>query len=197
MLHGDVILKFNGEDVSSSSKLPLLVARTKIGEKVPVVVWRQGKEKQLNIVLDEYEQAVKDGRIPGSSEQIHQEHSAEKTHKTKNHLGMHLSTITDTMRKEFNIPEDAKGVLITKIEHNSIAENAGLKPRFIISEVEGKKVETPDDILNMCKKLRQEGKDQAMLYVWVSRHKYPHQFVVLPLTKKAEKRHKENFSKGW
>ena len=101
------------------------------------------------------------------------------------------------MRKEFNIPEDAKGVLITKIEHNSIAENAGLKPRFIISEVEGKKVETPDDILNMCKKLRQEGKDQAMLYVWVSRHKYPHQFVVLPLTKKAEKRHKENFSKGW
>jgi len=37
---GDIILRFDGKEITTSSSLPPIVGRTKIGESVPVVVMR-------------------------------------------------------------------------------------------------------------------------------------------------------------
>ncbi|MDP9095392.1 MAG: Do family serine endopeptidase, partial [Pseudomonadota bacterium] len=42
--NGDVILKFNGQDVKEMRTLPRLVAETEVGKQVPVVLWRDHKE---------------------------------------------------------------------------------------------------------------------------------------------------------
>ena len=44
---GDIILKFNGQDVKEMRTLPRIVAETEIGHEVPVTVWRDGHEMTL------------------------------------------------------------------------------------------------------------------------------------------------------
>jgi serine protease Do len=48
---GDVILKFNGKDVTRSGELPPMVASTKPGSKVTLQVWRNGSTKELSGTL--------------------------------------------------------------------------------------------------------------------------------------------------
>jgi len=48
---GDVILKFNGKDITRSGELPPLVANVKPGAKVTIDVWRNGAAKQLSATV--------------------------------------------------------------------------------------------------------------------------------------------------
>ncbi|MDC8785171.1 Do family serine endopeptidase [Roseateles koreensis] len=48
---GDVILKFNGQPIVSSSDLPALVGAAQAGDKVQLEVWRQGKSENLSAKL--------------------------------------------------------------------------------------------------------------------------------------------------
>ena len=41
---GDIILEFNGERIQEMKQLPIIVARTKVGKKVKVKIWRDKKE---------------------------------------------------------------------------------------------------------------------------------------------------------
>ena len=50
---GDIILKFDGQDVKDMHALPRIVAETDVGKQVQVVLWRDGKEMSVDAVLDE------------------------------------------------------------------------------------------------------------------------------------------------
>ena len=39
--NGDVVLRFNNQDVREMRNLPRIVAETPVGREVPVVVWRE------------------------------------------------------------------------------------------------------------------------------------------------------------
>src|SRR5439155_23658983 len=51
--NGDIILKFNGQDVKEMRTLPRIVAETEIGKQVPVVLWRDGKEVTVQAAVGE------------------------------------------------------------------------------------------------------------------------------------------------
>ena len=51
--NGDIILKFNGQDVKEMRNLPRIVAETPIGQEVPVVVWRDGKQETVKAKVGE------------------------------------------------------------------------------------------------------------------------------------------------
>ena len=50
---GDIILKFNGQEVKEMRTLPRIVAETEIGKSVPVVLWRDGKEVTVQASIAE------------------------------------------------------------------------------------------------------------------------------------------------
>ena len=50
---GDIILKFDGQDVGEMLALPRIVAATPIGREVPMVVWRNGDEIMLTARVGE------------------------------------------------------------------------------------------------------------------------------------------------
>ena len=50
---GDIILKFDGQDVKEMHNLPRIVADSDVGKEVPVVLWRDGKEVTVQTVLAE------------------------------------------------------------------------------------------------------------------------------------------------
>ncbi len=50
---GDVILGYNGREVTTSSDLPILVAETRVGETVPVELSRWGRRETLSVTIGE------------------------------------------------------------------------------------------------------------------------------------------------
>ncbi len=58
----DVILKFDGKPVVSSTDLPRIVAATKPGSKVQIDLWRKGSARQVTVVVAEMQEVVKQAR---------------------------------------------------------------------------------------------------------------------------------------
>ena len=52
---GDIILEFNGEKIKEMKELPIIVARTEVGKKVKVKIWRNKKEIIKTITLGRLE----------------------------------------------------------------------------------------------------------------------------------------------
>lgn len=85
---GDVILKFNNQRVNNSNELPLIVANVRPGSKVPLSLWRKGKELNVSVTVSEMPiekaatepvepQVAKIQRIGLSVSDLDQDHKAE------------------------------------------------------------------------------------------------------------------------
>ena len=127
---GDVILDFNGSEVTEMRKLPRLVAETKVNSNSKVTIWRNEKKKSLNVVIAEMKeekkevQESKDNTVPDTLQSDYFKQ-----------LGITLSSITQDIRMRQNIPEDVSGLLVTKVEQNTDAEIKGIRPGDIIQEI--------------------------------------------------------------
>ena len=51
--NGDIILKFNNQDVKEMRSLPRIVADSEVGQSVPVLLWRDGKQVTVQATLAE------------------------------------------------------------------------------------------------------------------------------------------------
>src|SRR3546814_20621906 len=60
---GDIILRFDGQEVPESRRLPRMVAETAVGKDAHVVIWRNGEKKELTVKLGELEKV--DQASPG------------------------------------------------------------------------------------------------------------------------------------
>lgn len=61
-------------------------------------------------------------------------------------LGVTVETIGATLRKQFHVPENVDGVVVTAVEPGSVAANVGLKVGDVIREFDGKTIRTPADL---------------------------------------------------
>lgn len=52
ILPTDVIIRFDEQDIDDMKSLPKIVSRTPIGKNVKVLVWRHGKIKNLNLMIE-------------------------------------------------------------------------------------------------------------------------------------------------
>jgi serine protease Do len=61
--NGDIILKFNGQDVKEMRSLPRIVADSEVGKSVPVLLWRDGKQVTVQATLHGEAGAENDGNF--------------------------------------------------------------------------------------------------------------------------------------
>ena len=115
---GDVILKYEGKIVSSSSDLPRVVGATRPGTKVSIQVWRKGATKDLTVVIGE----IPDEKIAAKSGK-----SAKPVEATANRLGLVVSELTSEQKRELNVNG---GLIIEDIRGN--VARADLRPGDII-----------------------------------------------------------------
>ena len=55
LLSGDIILEFDGKEITEMKELPKIVAQTVVGKKVSVKIWRNQKEITKTITLGRLE----------------------------------------------------------------------------------------------------------------------------------------------
>ena len=143
---GDVVLKFDGQDVEEMRDLPRIVAETAVGESVRVVIWREGQTQTVLVEVGVLEEG--EARVARVVEESVEDEGGEA-------LGMTLVRLTDEARDRLGIERDVVGVLISDVEGGSPAAEKGVRAGDVLVEVAQKPVETPADALEKIEAARE------------------------------------------
>jgi serine protease Do len=151
---GDVILKFDGDEVKRMRDLPRMVADTTVGKAVDLLVLRKGKEITVKVEL---------GRLEDGEKVASLETPPAKIDSHAEVLGMKLSTINDDLRKQFKITETVKGVVVSEVDPDSAAAEKRIRAGDVIMEVAQEPVVSPSEIETKIAALKERGRKSAFL----------------------------------
>jgi serine protease Do len=157
---GDVVMSFDGKTIDEMRKLPLIVAETPVQKSVDVVLWRQGKEMTVRVTvgeLDETQTAAVD------SEQASPTPQGAEIQTT---LGLSLSEISPELREQYQLGDDASGVVVTEVAPDGPASEKGLQAGDVIVEVDQKSVSSPADVAQKVKEARDNGYRVVTLLIY-------------------------------
>jgi serine protease Do len=143
---GDVIVKFNDQEVKESNELPMLVARTPVGKKAKLEVIRRGKVKTLTVEIGELKDEEVAAATTGSAEEY----------------GLTVQELTPEIAENIGIEPSTKGVVISRIEPGSAADDAGLQPGDVIIGVNQEPVE---GLSAYRKAMREGGTKKSILFL--------------------------------
>ncbi|HQL49400.1 MAG TPA: PDZ domain-containing protein, partial [Holophaga sp.] len=137
----DVITAIDGEPVRSQDDLVGIVSSRRAGDRVVLSVVREGKRKEIPVVLgdrkdlQEGEDDGQDGEREGSKEDGGRELDLEKTY------GFKVAPLTPATRHQYRLAEDRKGVVVVSVSTRSDAAEK-LAVGNVISAVGTRDVET-------------------------------------------------------
>jgi serine protease Do len=161
---GDVITKFDGKPVTDSRHLKLTVANVAPGTKVPAEVVRDGKSVDLsfNITTRPADlELAQHGRAAGRGRNDDSGPGAAGDTGTLNGVG--VADLDSQARREFDVPANVRGALVTQVEPNSAAAAAGLQPGDVIQEINRQPVRTGDDAVKLTEN---PDSKKTLLRVW-------------------------------
>ncbi len=153
----DVVLRFNGEDVTSVRKLTRLIGEVAPDHAARLTISRSGSEQELSITLgqrkefhtrafgtpldDEGRKRLEElyGATPGAPGAF------TLALGTGRRIGVGTTMLTKQLADYFNVP-GGQGVLLTNVKEGSPAAKAGLKAGDVITEVDGERIEDAGDL---------------------------------------------------
>ena len=129
---GDVIIKYQDSPVADGVALQRLVTKTTVGTKAAVTVIRDGHEKQLAVTIGELPEPVKLAMADGDA--------------GKQALaGVTVQDLDGQTAKELGLNGKVQGVVVTGVEPDSGAEQAGLQRGDVIKEINRQPVKSVKD----------------------------------------------------
>jgi serine protease Do len=130
---GDVILEFNGKELSNSAQLPPLVGASRINEPADLVVLRGGKRTEFKVTVAE---------LPGDDEAPVKTTAPKSPAPPKaDVLGLVVGELTDDQRKRIGV-EGKGGVLVHGVEAG-VGRAAGIREGDVITMFDGQEVASP------------------------------------------------------
>ncbi|WP_286237121.1 DegQ family serine endoprotease [Neptuniibacter halophilus] len=128
---GDVILRFEGQEVIRSSDLPHFVGRVKPGKKARVEIVRGGESKTLRVEI---------GVLPKQDE-LAQTERAQPHEDKSNRLDIEVTALDAKRKEKWQV---SSGVVVHRVMPGPGAD-AGLMVGDVITMLNGEQVDTVDD----------------------------------------------------
>jgi serine protease Do len=160
VMAGDIILKFNGEEVEDTGDLVRRVGDASVGAEVAMTVQRGGDQKELKVVLGQRpsEAELAADRGNGSTPKM-------PSPEPKTILGLTLVEIDDEKRAEMDLPKDANGLIVTEVAEGSTAEEKGLLAGDIITEAGQVKIATIAEFNDQIEATKEAGRKSMLLMI--------------------------------
>ncbi len=76
---------------------------------------------------------------------------------------MTLSTLTDELRKKYDLGDDAHGVVVTKVDADGAASEKGIRVGDLIVEVAQEEVKSPGEVLRKVTKVKKSKRKSILL----------------------------------
>ena len=128
---GDVILKLNGQEITSSNDLRNRVSAMAPGTTVALDVQRNGTKQTLTATLGEVPEDG--GSAPGQPA-------------SREDLGLTVQPLTPDLARQYRVPAGTSGLVVTAVEPSSPAANAGLQPGDVLRQVNGQSVRSAGEL---------------------------------------------------
>jgi len=151
---GDVILSFNGTELGQLRDLPRLVAGTAPDTATTMKVWRNGQTVELQAKVGEL--ANEKVASANGSEDEDQTAKAEA-------MGMHFAPLTAQLRRELHVAKDVHGVVVSRVDSGSAAEDVGLNEGDVLVTIDQQPVNTPEEAAAKLNEVANSPKKSALL----------------------------------
>jgi serine protease Do len=157
MESGDVILVFDGQEIEDTRQLVRIVGNSPVGKTVRVTVLRDGKTQKLAVTLGRRETA--ESAVPAAQPQ------EEAEPETLDLLGLTVSPITEELRGQLELSDQAQGLVVTDVDPTSEAYEKGLRAGDLIAEAGQEAVTTPAELEARIEETREAGRRSLLLLV--------------------------------
>ena len=154
--NGDVVLRFNGQEIREMRSLPRIVAETNVGREVPVVVWRDGKEETVTVMV---------GELPTEPQLAAATPGPQARPMELTGLGLRVAPITPELRERFSLKPDQRGVAIVEVAPDSPGAERELRVGDVIVEVQQERVNTPQEVQARIEALRRQNRATALFLI--------------------------------
>ena len=156
---GDIILEFNDVKINQMKELPAIVAKTEVGKKVKVKIWRNKREIIKQVTL---------GRLETSDDFKVSENKKPLKKKSENieDLRITVRMLNKEDIKNRNLPNQTTGLVVTKIENDSPLKNTTLSENDIIIEAQKKKLRSIDDLKKITQKVLSSSQKTILLAIY-------------------------------
>jgi len=145
---GDIITSMNGKPVNDSNDLRMTVSMMTPGSRVDLKVTRDGAVRDIQVTLEE---------LPGTQAELKQ-----KSDGTKSSLsGVSVQDLDSETARQFRVPANTQGVVVTDINPSSPAADSGLQPGDVIQQVNRQPVKNTADF----DRAMRASKDETLLLV--------------------------------
>ena len=138
---GDVILKFNNNEIFKMTDLPRVVAESDVGSIAVVEIWRKNKLISIEVKL---------GELP------------EETYVNRNDIKKKKSQefYIDSLNLKISSTSDKKGVLVIQVD-----EESNLQSGDIITEVNRELVINTNNFIKLVKTIKKTGRNSLLLKI--------------------------------
>jgi len=144
----DVIIELNGKKVPDSRHLRLMVSQTAPKTKVTMKIIRDAREKTITATL---------GTLPdelgGTGEGSEDQSGMSKSDALD---GVEVGDLDAQSRRQYNIPSHVRGALVTKVDADSPAGEAGLHEGDVILEINRQAVRDADEAVRLSEKAKEK-----------------------------------------
>ena len=158
---GDIILEFNGVRIQEMKELPIIVARTQVGKKVKVKIWRNKEEIIKTITL---------GRLETSEDfKVGEKKKIPLNEIEIENLKITVRKLSNEDIKSRNLPNQTTGLVITKIKNDSPLFNS-IEVNSIILEAQKKKIRSANDLNQVVKNVLNSNQKTILLVIYNSQN---------------------------
>jgi len=133
----DIILKFEGREISNVQELIRDVSATEVGKKAKLLVFRDKKEELIEVEIGERPEDL-EGLAEVSKETF---------------MGMEVKDLTEELVRRYGIKEK-EGVIVVYVESGSPADEAGIISGDLILEINKNRIENLSDYKRIIKDLK-------------------------------------------
>ena len=147
---GDVIIEFNHVQVKNVDHLRNTVSASKPNKRYDLIVIRDSRKKTLKVTLEE---------MPGDDALATVSRPPAQT----NELGIQVSSLSQSVIREYDISKGEEGVIVIAVVEGSIAAEAGIRIGDLITRVGTKKCNSPRGFAALIKETQK--KNMVMLHM--------------------------------
>lgn len=129
---GDVIVNIDNREIKTSPELQEIVAQHRPGDKIKIIINRDGKEMGFKVTLKDKD---------GGKTIVEKEHT-----ETLSILGAEFETLDEKVARKLDLDG---GVKVEKLYAGKLRKYTDLREGFIITKVDGQKINDLDDLVEV------------------------------------------------
>lgn len=167
---GDLILQFDHKPIEKMRDLPRIVAETEVGKAVDVKILRNGRDVTVKVALGRLE--VGEQQMAETQQQQEPppppdapDSPAGPAPGMPEMVGFDIGPLNAAVRKQYAIPDEVTGVIVTVVTAQSDAEEKGMIPGLVVSEVNQRPIETVADVVGLVNSAKEAGRPAVLFKV--------------------------------